>query len=98
MPPLLCSCGLFTELEPKAQRALDMFECRVRALTPHCGEVYDVESLVRDILQGRANPVRVLEGLGATLPEIAAVGEAWNACDTRPVPLLPPEYLPAVRL
>lgn len=74
----------------KAIRALSVFECRVAALRPYVGEVYDTEELVRDVLAGKASPGSVLQGLGTAPADIEAAAAAWAAC--RPPPAL--EELP----
>lgn len=74
------ACASFGELTPKAQRAVDTFECRVEALKPYIDPVLDAEELVRDIAMGKANPETALYVVGASRAEFEAAVAAWNAC------------------
>lgn len=80
--------GCVQDLSPKAQRAADVFECYVAALTPYVGDACDVAELVRDAIQGRADLPRALEMLGSTPDDMRAIAAALQAC--RPAPEAPP--------
>jgi hypothetical protein len=68
------------QLDPRAQRALDVFECYVAAIEPHLGGVCDVAELVRDAIAGRADLPKALVLVGATQDDLAAVNSALVAC------------------
>lgn len=73
------------QLDPRAQRAIDAFECRVAALTPYIGEVVDVGEVVSEFARGRVNLTMLLATLGHTEEQINEASAAWHACDTKPV-------------
>lgn len=82
---LACNgCGLFGVSQPRAQRALSTFQCRVSALSPYLGAVYDVEDLTRDVIAGKVDPIGVAMALGATEADILALIAAWRSCDAPP--------------
>lgn len=95
VPPLVifallaCAGG---QLSPKAQRQIDVFECRVRALQPYVGEVLDVAEVVRDAIRGKADPGAAILGLGGTPDDVRAAAKDWHACDpkTAQLPVLTP--------
>ncbi len=76
------------QLDPRAQRAVDVFECYVAAVEPYLGGVCDVSELVRDALAGRASLPQALGLLGATQDDLAAINSALVAC--RATPVAPP--------
>lgn len=76
------------QLDPRAQRAIDVFECYVAAVEPYLGGVCDVQELVRDALAGRASLPQALGLLGATQDDLAAINSALMAC--RATPVAPP--------
>lgn len=91
----LQGCASFGKLDPKAQRAVDVFECYVQVLEPYVGEVCDTADLVRDHLSGKGDAQRTLILLGVRAPEIAAIGAQLGACiNSEPDP--EPEALPAL--
>lgn len=63
-----------------AERAAAVFACRVAALEPYVGSVYNTEDLVRDALSGKANLSSTFAGLGLKYAELVAGQEAWDAC------------------
>lgn len=76
----LTGCSSFGQLNPKAQRAVDTFECYVATLSPYVGEVCDTADLVRDVVQGKADLARTLILLGATQAEVSDVTEKLAEC------------------
>ncbi len=86
--PLLASCT--QGLTPKQQHALDVFDCRVAALEPVVGTVFDTADLVKEVIQGKVDPVAIMITLGAAKADITAAAEAWNACAPQPVVAPPP--------
>lgn len=78
------SCVRFGELDPRAQRAADVFECYVTAVEPYLGGALDVERLVRDAVEGRASVPQALALLGATADDLRAVDAALAACRGAP--------------
>lgn len=75
---LLGGCG--QQLTPAQQQRVDVFQCRVAAVsTVVCG-LFEPESLVRDIMLGKVNPTAALIGAGATAAEVVEAAKAWNAC------------------
>jgi hypothetical protein len=77
-------CASFGKLDPKAQRAVDVFECYVAVLEPYVGEVCDTAELVRDVVAGRADLGRTLFLLGAIPAEVDAIGDELAECRPRP--------------
>lgn len=77
---------------PQAQRAQDVFECRVAALSPYLSAVFDVSEVVRDTIQGKADPVAIMSTLGLLMADIHAAAEAWNACSPQLIVAPPPAY------
>ncbi len=69
------------QLTPAQQAKLDVFECRVKALEPSCGAVFDVAELVRDVYAGRADLGSVFGALKVTEAEAKAAIERLRACD-----------------
>lgn len=87
----VCSGGVAChDMTPQGQRARDVFECRVTALEPYIGSVFDVANVVRDTIQGKVDPVAIMSTLGATIADIHAAAEAWNACNPKPIVAPPP--------
>lgn len=76
----LCGCASFGQLDPRAQRAADVFECYVAAVEPYVGGAVDAADLVRDAVQGRASLPRALSLLGATVDDLRAIDAAMAAC------------------
>lgn len=77
----VAGCGVFGgQVDPRAQRAADVFECYVAAITPYVGGVCDVEELVRDAIAGRANVPQALALLGSTADDLRSVDAALGAC------------------
>jgi hypothetical protein len=68
------------QLDPRAQRAADVFECYVAAIEPYLGGVTDVAELVRDAISGRASVPQALSLLGASADDLRAVDAALAAC------------------
>ncbi len=81
----LASC-VGGQLDPRAQRALDVFECYVAAIEPHLDGVCDVTEFVRDAIAGNADLPKALSLVGATQDDLAAVNAALTACRTPPTP------------
>ena len=81
------SCVRFGELDPKAQRAADVFECYVAAVEPYLGGICDVADLVRDAVEGRASIPQALELLGASAEDLQEVDAALTECRGEPAPL-----------
>lgn len=79
------------QLDPRAQRALDVFECSVAAVTPYTGDALDAVELVRDAVKGRASIPDALRMLGSSAEDVNAVRKALAAClpQTDPQPLQP---------
>lgn len=79
------------QLDPRAQRAVDTFECAVAAVAPYTGEALDAVELVRDAVKGRASIPEALRMLGSSAGDVQAVREALAACLPRsePPPLAP---------
>ena len=75
-------------LTPKQQAAFDLYACRVDALEPYTGTVYNTANLVREVVAGKTDPIRLLLGMGYTKAEVIEALEAWNACE-------PPVVVPA---
>jgi hypothetical protein len=76
------------QLDPRAQRAADVFECYVAAVEPYLGGVCDVAELVRDAVEGRASVPQALALLGASVDDMRAIDAAMTAC--RGAPETPP--------
>jgi hypothetical protein len=85
---VLFGCASFGQLDPRAQRAADVFECYVAAVEPYLGGVCDVAELVRDAVEGRASVPQALALLGASAEDLRAVDAALGAC--RGAPEAPP--------
>jgi len=68
-------------LPPAQQATFDLFACRVDALEPYTGAVYDTAQLVRQAVLGKTDLVRVLLGMGYTQAQVIEAVEAWNACE-----------------
>lgn len=77
--PLL-SCASFGKVDPRTQRAIDVFECYVASVEPYVGDTCDVAELVTDAIQGRADLLRALALLGSTREDLEVVAAAMNAC------------------
>lgn len=82
---LSAGCAAFGRLDPKAQRAVDTFECYVRVLEPYVGEVMDTEELVRGVIRGSVPVRRALMLLGATELELQQINAELQACMPQPV-------------
>jgi len=76
------------QLDPRAQRAVDLFECYVAAVEPYVGGALDAAELVREAIAGRSNLPQALGLLGATQDDLAAINSALVAC--RAAPVAPP--------
>lgn len=79
---LLPACGGWFGPSKSARGAL--FECRVEALKPIAGEVYDVEYLVREVYAHRMSLAAVVASVNATRQEVQTMLEALAACDPQP--------------
>ncbi len=79
------------DLTPQQARAESVFECRVRALEPFIGTVFNTAQVVRDTIQGKVDPVAIMVTLGAVAADVHAAAAAWNACLPAPV-ARPPAY------
>jgi hypothetical protein len=75
----LPACGGW--LGPSKSARADLFECRVEALKPIAGEVYDVEQAVREIYAGRLSLAAVAASVQATQAEVATLVAALKACE-----------------
>lgn len=97
--PVFATCLAFAaltgcvggQLDPRAQRALDVFDCSVAAVAPYTGEALDAVELVRDAVKGRASVPEALRMLGASAEDVNAVRKALAAClpTPQPAPLMP---------
>lgn len=67
------------QLEPKAQRAVDTFECYVEVLKPYVGAVCETADFVREVVEGRADLGRALTLLGHA-QDVPRVVEALHEC------------------
>jgi hypothetical protein len=74
------------QLDPRAQRALDVFDCSCAAVSPYVGEAIDVAELVTDAVKGRASIPEALRMLGASADDVQAVRNALAACLPPPPP------------
>lgn len=81
---IVVGCVQLGQVDPRAARAAEVFECYVAAVTPYLGSVCDVEELVRDAISGRASVPRALELAGATADDLRAVDAAMGACRGAP--------------
>ena len=86
---VVVGCVQFGQLDPKAQRAADVFDCYVAVIEPYVGGACDVVELVTDAVQGRADILRAISLLGATQEDLRAVLAGMNACKA-PVPAADP--------
>lgn len=77
------------QLTPAQEKVLSLFECRVHALQPYVGSVYDTAELVRDAAAGKTELMRVLQALGYAPEDIAQIASAFGSCE--PV-LAPPPH------
>lgn len=77
-------CVSFGQLDPKAQRAVDVFECYVAELEPYVGEVCDTVELVRDVVTGKADLGRTLLLLGTAPAEVEKIVERLSECRPQP--------------
>lgn len=73
-------CASFGQLDPRAQRAADVFECYVAAVEPYLGGALDAAEVVQDAVQGRASLPQALALLGATADDLKAIDAAMAAC------------------
>jgi hypothetical protein len=73
-------------LNPKAQRAVDTFDCAVAVVSPYVGDALDVTELVTDAIKGRASIPEALRMLGATADDVQAVRGALASCVSQPDP------------
>ncbi len=73
-------CSSFGQLDPRAQRATDVFECYVASVAPYVGDACDVAELVQDAVRGRVDLLRALALLGSTRADLESVASAMNAC------------------
>lgn len=84
------------QLDPRAQRALDVFECSVASVAPYTGDALDAAELVRDAVKGRTSIPDALRMLGASAEDVRAVREALAEClppsDPPPLQPEPAEY------
>lgn len=81
------------QLEPKAQRAVDTFECYVAVIEPYVGDAVDVAELVQGAIKGESDLMRALALLGATQEDLQAVLAGMNACKA-PAPVVAPPVNP----
>lgn len=77
---VVAGCVQFGQLDPKAQKAADVFECYVAAVEPYLGGVCDVAELVRDAVSGRASLPQALSLLGASAEDLRAIDAAMQLC------------------
>lgn len=89
LPAALALASCARPLSPADQHKLDVFECRVHAVLPIAGEVFDAQSLVRDIIAGKADLSAIAKDLGAAEVELHEVLAAWSACDPQPAITVP---------
>ncbi len=78
------------QLTPDQERALSLFECRVEALQPYVGGVYDTAGIVRAWSRGNQDLVALLKNLGYLPGEIERAADAMGACS----PVVAPPPLP----
>jgi len=78
------------QLTPEQQAAVDLFECRVRALEPYVGEIYDTSDLVRQFSTDDVELGKMLNSLGYELPEILKAADAFRSCQPDPALVAPP--------
>lgn len=76
------------QLTPEQQRTLDLFECRVHALQPYVGSIYDTAELIREATLGKTDLLSMLSALGYAQEDISKIGAAFGACS--PVVAPPP--------
>jgi hypothetical protein len=83
------------QLTPAQQAAVDLFECRVRALEPYVGEMYDTADLVRQFSTDDVELGKMLISLGYELPVVLQVADNFRACQpevtTQPLVAPPPQ-------
>lgn len=79
------------QLDPRAQRAVDTFECSIAVVSPYVGDAIDAAELVTDAIKGRASIPEALRMLGSTADDVEAVKRALAACvpQREPGPLEP---------
>lgn len=65
---------------PAAKRAAGVYACKVAAIEPYVGQVFDAEELVRDILTGKVDPSAVFQALDIAESDYKNAAEAWRAC------------------
>jgi hypothetical protein len=75
------------QLTPAQQKTLDLFECRVHALQPFVGGIYDTAGLVRQWTRGNQDLIALLKNLGYLQQEVESAAAAVAACN--PVALPP---------
>ena len=71
---------------PESAARLAQFECRVEALSPIAGDLYDVAGLVRDIYAGRSSLTAVVAALKPTAAELQTLMLALQACEPNGAP------------
>jgi len=78
------------QLTPAQQKAFDLFACRVDALHPYVGSVYDTAGIVRAWSSGNQDLVGLLMNLGYLQEDVEAAAAAFSAC----APVVAPPPLP----
>ncbi len=77
-------------LNPRQQAIVDLYQCRVHALAPYVGDVFDAAELVRDVTKGDTDLVKVLAGLGWATEDIMKASAELSACEPQPAVVAPP--------
>lgn len=78
------------QLTVEQERTLALFECRVHALQPYVGSMFDTAELVRDASTGKTSLLNVLTALGYSAEEVGEIAGKFGACD----PVQAPQPLP----
>lgn len=76
-----------------------VYTCKVAALHPYVGDVFDTEELVRDAMSGKADLERALQSLAVLGLRLEAARAEYLACDPPEPPLvIPPAAGPVKRV
>lgn len=78
------------DLSPRQQAMIDLYECRVHALAPYVGDVFDAAELVRDVTKGQVELVHVLAALGWASEDISKAATELGACEPAQAIVAPP--------
>lgn len=91
---IVVGCVQFGQLDPKAQRAADMFECYVGVVEPYLGDALEAEQLIREAIQGKANVLQAVAILGGTADDLKAISASLEACRGPTTPVVAPPVNP----